>query len=131
MLLVDDEPSIRAALRRFFSRRGWAVDEAPDGETALQMLVAGPGEDAGYAAVISDMRMPKLSGLALHDRLLAERPDLLRRFIFSTGDVASREAAAFVERAHCPVLQKPFELTVLAEVVERVARSAAAYARPE
>ena len=35
VLIIDDEPSIRAALRRFFTRRGWQVDEAEDGSEGL------------------------------------------------------------------------------------------------
>ena len=38
VLIVDDEVTIRMALRRFFTRLGWAVEEACDGETALDLL---------------------------------------------------------------------------------------------
>jgi hypothetical protein len=53
----------------------------------------------------------------LHDRLAVQQPALLRRFVFSTGDVASAEAASFVQRTNCPVLQKPFELRMLDEII--------------
>ena len=122
-LLVDDEPVIRQALRRFFTRSGWAVDEAEDGTEALRHLLGDPaaGRVAGdYAVIISDLRMPGVSGIELHARLAAERPDLLRRLILSTGDSVSVEAADFLRRAHCPVLNKPFELAELREMVARV-----------
>ena len=64
--------------------------------------------------------MPDLSGIALHERLKRDHPDLLDRFIFITGDVASSEAAAFVAATSRPVLEKPFELRALADVVARV-----------
>ncbi|MEP6990920.1 MAG: PAS domain S-box protein [bacterium] len=108
-LIIDDEQTIRTALRRYFVRRGWRVEEATDGEAALTLLA---DDSARFDIIVSDLRMPGVSGVELHDRLVAQ-PALLRRFVFSTGDVASDEAAAFVRRTHCQVLQKPFELRML------------------
>jgi PAS domain S-box-containing protein len=122
VLIIDDEAPIRAALRRYFMRRGWQVEEASDGRAALALIEA-RGER--FSVVVSDLRMPGFSGIDLHDRLALERPELLRRIVFSTGDVASREAASFVQRTACPVLQKPFELRMLDELVTRLADGAA------
>jgi DNA-binding response OmpR family regulator len=119
-LLVDDEPVIRFALRRFFQRQGWSVDEAADGGAALALLLADDRAADDYDVVITDLRMPGLSGIELHARLKRERPELLRRLILSTGDAVSPEAAAFLRRADCPVLSKPFELAELRALVERV-----------
>ena len=122
-LIIDDEPTIRAALRRYFTRRGFAVEEAADGSEGLAQL-----ERIGdrVNVIISDLRMPGFSGIELHDELASTRPDLLRRFVFSTGDVASAEAASFVQRTLCPVLQKPFELRMLDEIIARVEEGVAA-----
>jgi PAS domain S-box-containing protein len=117
VLVIDDEATIRGALRRFFVRRGWLVEEAEEGRAALAMIAARAG---GYQLVVSDLRMPGLSGVQLHDHLAAHDPGLLRRVVFSTGDVASREAASFVQRTTCPVLQKPFELGTLDELIARL-----------
>jgi DNA-binding NtrC family response regulator len=122
-LLVDDEPVIRQALRRFFQRNGWEVDEAEDGAAALRRLV---GEGAGrqsYAVIISDLRMPGVSGMDLYDRLARERPELLDRLILSTGDSVSAEAADFLRRSACPVLNKPFGLAELKGLVARIVES--------
>ncbi|MBA3671871.1 MAG: PAS domain S-box protein [Gemmatimonadaceae bacterium] len=116
-LVIDDEPTIRAALCRFFTRRGWTVDEACDGAAGLALLDARGDE---FDVVISDLRMPGVSGVELHDRLALEHPSILERMIFSTGDVASSEAASFVRRTTCLVLQKPFELRMLDEVIALV-----------
>jgi DNA-binding NtrC family response regulator len=67
--------------------------------------------------VISDLRMPGCSGMELYERVKQQRPAVLGRMIFSTGDVVSSEAAAFVAHTSCPVLQKPFELAVLRELI--------------
>jgi DNA-binding NtrC family response regulator len=61
--------------------------------------------------------MPGCSGVELHDHVAAVAPELLDRIIFSTGDTASREAAEFVQRTRCTVMQKPFELRTLESVV--------------
>jgi PAS domain S-box-containing protein len=123
VLIIDDEPSIRAALRRFFTRRGWQVDEAEDGSEGLLSLLTTRFE---YTVIISDLKMPGCSGVELHDHIAAVAPELLDRIVFSTGDVASRDAAAFVQRTRCPVVQKPFELRALESIVARMRQMATA-----
>lgn len=118
VLVIDDEVSIRVALSRYFSRRGWVVDQAENGAVALRTLLGEEGDQ--YCMVISDLKMPGLSGIELYDRLSVDRPDLLERMIFSTGDVASADARAFLDRSRCTVLQKPFELTTLDEHIARL-----------
>ena len=117
VLIIDDEPSIRMALRRFFVKREWLVDEAADGAAALRALLAPGAPD--YTLVVSDLKMPGISGIALHDRLLAERPSIVSRMIFSTGDIVSADAREFIDRVRTPVLQKPFELATLDATITR------------
>lgn len=117
VLIIDDEQAIRSALRRFFEKGGWEVEEASAALAGLDLLQSGGRK---YHLVISDLRMPDLSGMALHEHLKRDHPDLLERFIFITGDVASSEAAAFVAATSRPVLEKPFELRALAGVVAQV-----------
>jgi DNA-binding NtrC family response regulator len=118
VLLIDDEEIIRVALRRFFSRLGWRADEASDGDSALRIILSEP--PVHYDAIISDLRMPGLSGVELHDRLATLRPELLPRLIVSTGDRSSRDVSEFVGRTSCIVLEKPFELARLREAILRV-----------
>ncbi|HEY4130774.1 MAG TPA: hybrid sensor histidine kinase/response regulator, partial [Gemmatimonadaceae bacterium] len=123
VLIIDDEPSIRAALRRFFARRGWQVDEAEDGSEGLSLMLSAKND---FTVVISDLKMPGCSGMELHDHVAAVAPEMLDRLIFSTGDVASRDAAEFVQRTRCTVMQKPFELRALEGVVTRMRQMATA-----
>ncbi len=118
VLIIDDEPSIRMALRRFFAKRDWLVDEAGDGAAALRALMAPDAPD--YTLIVSDLKMPGLSGIALHDRLMTEHPRMIDRMIFSTGDVASPDARAFIDRVRAPVMQKPFELSTLDDTIARL-----------
>jgi DNA-binding response OmpR family regulator len=122
VLLVDDEISIRTAMRRYFARRGWKVAEAPDGATAQRLL--DPAARNDFDVVICDLRMPKFSGSDLYQWLERNRPEAVERLVFSSGDVASPEAAVFLKHAHRPVLPKPFDLKELGRIVDEVYRAA-------
>ena len=121
-LVVDDEPYIRRAIQRFFHRLGWEVDEAADGEAGLALLLgAGVGP---YDVIISDLKMPGMSGEEFYERVAAQRPTQAARVVVTTGDPFAPEAAHFLTRTGCAVLNKPFELAELRAVVERVAGQA-------
>ena len=117
-LVVDDEPTIRSAVARYLRKRGWDADEAEDGQAALAKLQS--VSHCGYQIVISDLRMPNYSGDQLHDWLAAHRPDLFVRLILTTGDLGSPILGDFIARTPRPVIEKPFELTELAQVVDAV-----------
>jgi DNA-binding NtrC family response regulator len=118
--VVDDEPTIRSALVRYLRRRGWQADEAEDGQSALRKL--GDAAPGGYEVVISDLRMPLYSGVQLHDWLAEHRPDLFAALIITTGDLTSPALREFVARTPRPLIEKPFELSVLAQLIEAVLR---------
>jgi PAS domain S-box-containing protein len=117
VLIVDDEDVIRAALRRYFQRRSWVVVEAANGDLGLDILRRA---ELVPDVIVSDLRMPGAGGIELHAYLEAERPELLPRLIISTGDVASPDAARFLERARCTVLEKPFDLGKLGQTVDDI-----------
>lgn len=117
-LVVDDELAIRSALRRFLLRRGWQVDEAANGEVALEFLGRAEGDE--YDVVLCDIRMPRMSGIELHAFLSLQRPRLLERIIFMTGDVASPNVADFLARTRRPVVEKPFDLPALGVLVDEL-----------
>lgn len=66
ILCVDDEAAIREILQLLFGRQGHAVDIAPDGIAAWELLCRSPG---AYDLVITDNEMPRLGGMALVRRL--------------------------------------------------------------
>jgi DNA-binding NtrC family response regulator len=117
-LVVDDEPTIRTAVARYLRKRGWQADEAEDGSAALAKLERSlPG---AYHIVISDLRMPFYSGDQLHDWMAEHRPDLFARLILTTGDLTSPSLTEFIARTPRPVIEKPFALADLAQLVEAV-----------
>jgi DNA-binding NtrC family response regulator len=120
-LIVDDEPTIRSALARYLRKRGWHADEAEDGRAALTQLERA-GAD-GYQVVISDLRMPHCSGAQLHDWLADHRQDLFARLILITGDLTSPALNDFISRTPRPLIEKPFELAALAQLIDTVAEA--------
>jgi len=113
-LVVDDEASIRSVLARWLKSHGWRVDEAGTGDDALTALLAAPS--GGYDLILTDLRMPGMSGGELLTKLSVLRPDLFAAAVVMTGDTADPESAAFLARNDRPILVKPFnfkELEVL------------------
>jgi len=69
ILVVDDEPVVREALRRLLSLDGYDVVVAVSGDEALSCI---PRQ--GFDVIVSDIRMPGLNGLQLLERLRAANP---------------------------------------------------------
>jgi signal transduction histidine kinase/CheY-like chemotaxis protein len=102
LLLVEDQPSVRASIRAILVRYGYRVHEASDAASALKLAEAHPG----IALVITDVVMPRMGGRELVERLLTRRPSLA--VIFMSGyaeDFALGEGAS---AAAVSCLQKPF-----------------------
>lgn len=112
MLIVDDEPAIRAALSLFLEREGHTVDSAASGLEALEHA-----RTTRYDAILLDLRMPDMSGDELFAELLASDPEHAARVVFATGDVESEGARRFLESAGRPYICKPFALEEVAELL--------------
>jgi CheY-like chemotaxis protein len=128
VLVIDDEAPIRIAIRRYLERRGWRVEEACDGLEALELLGldgTGTSRTDRYDAIITDLKMPGITGIELHDRLAASDPAGLEKLVLITGDTASGEVADFVARLRQPLVQKPFDMRALADVLDRSPRAGA------
>jgi two-component system NtrC family sensor kinase len=128
VLVIDDEAPIRTAIRRYLERRGWEVEEAKDGAEAMATLgLSGDSprsRSASYDAIITDLKMPGVTGIELHDRLAALDPAGLEKLVLITGDTASSEVADFVARLRQPLVQKPFDMRALADLLDRTAPAA-------
>ena len=119
VLIVDDETALRNALLRFLGRRGIEGHGVGDGVDALRAL-----REREFHVIISDVRMPGMSGREFMERLRRDRPDLLARLIFSTGDTFAPDTAALIKEAGLPTVTKPFDLGELERVIRRVAAEA-------
>ncbi len=121
VLIVDDEPGIRFALKRWFERQHWTVSEAGDGHTALtQLLASDDASESRVDLVICDLHLPLLSGEELLQALMVSRPAVAERLILSTGDAVSHAAPGTALAFHPHVLQKPFDLATLRTLVSTI-----------
>lgn len=84
VLLVDDEAALRRPIARFLARRGAEVSEAGDGLEALERIAELEGR---VDALLADLRMPKMDGVALHAELRRRYPGLVDRVVFLSGDL--------------------------------------------
>ena len=118
LLIVDDEPDICAALRRQFRRR-YRVHIAGGGDEALRLMEAHP-----VAVVISDQRMPGMTGAELYERVRVEYPQAVRLLLTGYSDIGSVIAAINLGHVHRYITKPwdPVELDVLvAQAFERYA----------
>ncbi len=117
ILVVDDDQALRFTLRGILEDAGFAVDEAADGAMLLSKIEAG----GGYHLVLSDLRMPRVDGLALLERIKESDPRL--RVIMTTALGPERAAVEAMKRGAYDYFRKPFEPEELLTVVERAVES--------
>jgi two-component system, cell cycle sensor histidine kinase and response regulator CckA len=102
VLLVEDDPLVRAVVARELVGHGYDVTEAPDGRTALDLV----GRTAlPFDVVITDLAMPRMDGHELARRLGDLQPGLPVLFISGHPD---EQAMRRVVESGLPMLQKPF-----------------------
>jgi len=116
VLIVDDEELLRLSLARFLRRRGAVVREAPDGVAALELLAEGPSD-----VILTDLRMPRMDGIAFYAELRRRDPALADRVVFLSGDVAELGRIEAGEVPADRVLNKPVKLAELEDALGRVA----------
>src|SRR5690349_12794325 len=88
VFVVDDDESVRKALRRLFQCFGIKTESYANAEDFLEQAdLNGPG------CLVLDAHLPGLSGVCLQSRLLAEHPSLRVLFISGDSDERLREKA--------------------------------------
>jgi DNA-binding NtrC family response regulator len=118
VLVIDDDASMRAAVRRFLEREGYAVAECASGRDALARL----HEGAPVQFVVTDLKMKDGSGGWLLAQLGYEFPALLPRTLVVSGDAGGAAAAHVVARWRCPILAKPFGAAELVDALQELER---------
>jgi two-component system, cell cycle sensor histidine kinase and response regulator CckA len=100
---VEDESVLRAGIRRLLEEAGYAVVEAENGATALQLLENGASER--IALVLTDLRMPVMDGRQLASALARRHPSL--PIVFMSGFTAQLMDLRLVS-PNLAFLAKPF-----------------------
>ena len=101
ILLIDDDPGVRDSMERMLRSAGHAVQSAPDGEQGLALARTG-----GFDVILSDMRMPGISGLDILRKLREIRVDAA--FIIMTGFGTVDTAVEAMKLGAVDFVQKPF-----------------------
>jgi CheY-like chemotaxis protein len=114
-LVVDDEADIAEIIAELLGKQGYRVEIARNGSEAKTRLAA-----RDFDLVLSDLRMPDVDGPALHAWLAANKPHLLDRLGFVTGDTMGPNAVRFLGASGRPTLEKPFTPQSLRAFVARV-----------
>jgi CheY-like chemotaxis protein len=116
VLVVDDEPVVRAYVARALTLAGIEVAVAADGREALRLVAE---DRVRPSVVLTDIDMPAMSGVELAARLLAIRPSL--RIVMMTGDPERAQAARRHPAIVDDVLMKPMRIEQIVETIVAVA----------
>lgn len=111
-LVVDDEPVIRSLYSEVLEAMGFHVETAADGEEGLQRL-----KGSAYELIISDIRMPKLTGIEFLLKSDQVRPGSRQRFIFTTGVLDSLNANEYMLATERPCIMKPAMVDNIQETI--------------
>jgi signal transduction histidine kinase/CheY-like chemotaxis protein len=112
VLIVDDEIEVGELIHESLQGLFAVTDLHRDGTAALRAV-----EQHRYDLVLSDLRMPGMSGIEFYDHIVRADPALARRFIFISGDIQYREELRGFPLADLPVLEKPFSPVELRKFV--------------
>lgn len=110
VLLVDDEEDILFALSEFLTSKGYSVELAHDSRQALSLI-----HENDFTAVVSDLRMPGMSGVGLLEEVLGVDPDTV--FIIMTGYATVQSAVEALRKGAYDYIVKPFSLHDLEKTV--------------
>lgn len=111
LLLVDDEPNILTSLRRLLRGEGYDIRTAEGGQIGLDLLEQAPAD-----VIISDMRMPGMTGAEFLKQVRQRWPDTVRILLTGFADMSSA-VSAINEGGIYSYLDKPWDDTHLVQVV--------------
>src|SRR6202166_4022776 len=115
ILLVEDKAELRAMLRKALERAGYNVEEAPDGNSAIEKV-----RGRRYLLVLSDLKLPGSSGLDVLRE--AKRADAALPVILVTAYGSVEEAVTAMKEGAFDFIQKPVDLDHLKLLLERAAK---------
>jgi CheY-like chemotaxis protein len=108
ILVIDDDPDVRAFIAESLAEQGYSVREASDGKSGLSAFTADPAD-----LVVLDFIMPGLSGADVANQILAASPDQPILFVSGYSETDLIKSIA----PNAPLLTKPFRAEALARAV--------------
>ena len=116
VLVVDDEPAIRALVAKIVERAGYPVDTAVDGADAIEKL-----QGHRYAVIVLDLMMPNVDGYGLIRHLKEGAGPHPAIIVISAGEsVTLRQLDASMVHS---IIRKPFDIDVLGDLITAAAKS--------
>jgi CheY-like chemotaxis protein len=116
VLVVDDEPAIRALVAKIVERAGYPVDTARDGADAIEKL-----QDKRYAVIVLDLMMPNIDGYGLIRHLKGGPGPHPAIIVISAGESAAlRQLDGSMVHS---IIRKPFDIDVLGDLITAAAKS--------
>jgi CheY-like chemotaxis protein len=115
ILIAEDDPGVRLLVTRALGLEGHEVVAVEDGELALETLTA---EAGAFDFVLSDIRMPAMTGIELAHEIAAGWPEL--PILLMTGYAEQKEAADDLAAIIEGVVEKPFSIVEIRREVGRI-----------
>jgi DNA-binding response OmpR family regulator len=119
-LIIDDEPEYRSVLKDFLELSGYCIDEAENGEDALQQL-----DRKLPNLIISDINMPVMSGERLYEKIQeGVCAESTIPFVFLSGNIDNTKSIQWLNQGVYFCLQKPVDLEYLAALINSIFENA-------
>jgi CheY-like chemotaxis protein len=116
VLVVDDQPMLGRAIKRMLGDH--EVTLVTSAREAVESIERG----ARYDVILSDLMMPELSGMDLHDAISRLAPDQVAKMVVMTGGAFTPAARSFFEQVANPTIEKPFDKAALLSVIDTFLR---------
>ena len=116
ILVVDDELNMQLVLKALLKKEGYDVATASDGIEALKVLKSG-----GVEVVVTDLKMPKLDGVGLLERVIRDYPSTPVIIITAHGTIAT--AVDALKKGAFDYITKPFERDELKNIIHKAMRT--------
>ncbi|MBI2511520.1 MAG: response regulator [Opitutae bacterium] len=117
VLVIDDEESILHLVQEILVSDGHDVTAVNSGQAALELIL-----QRDYDVIVSDWKMPGLSGINLYQELLTRKPAAAQRMLFMTGDVIKESFQDFLKQNRRICLPKPFALREFHAAIAGIAK---------
>ena len=116
VMFVDDDKSLCTWVEGALARRGYEVESRSSADEALELV-----SQRDFDVVVSDLKLPRINGVALCERLVANRPDMPVIVVTAFGSMDA--AIAAIRAGAYDFIAKPFEIEALSLAIARAAQT--------
>src|SRR5207247_11370626 len=113
VLVVEDDPDIRRILQLFLTERDFAVTTAETATVALELLAQAPVD-----LILSDVRMPGMSGIELLHHIRERDPDV--QLVLMTAYSSVKDAVEAIQAGATDYIEKPIDFRRLERILDVV-----------